>query len=177
MKKLMLLLLLCIAAKLQAQQTYTVSMTGMGPFKINMKKAELEKLLGTEITLKDILKEEWNFDTLSFNYNGAPFTFVFDKLFKDDKNYDVIVREITSSAPGLKTPSGIAIGDDKIKIINAYELYTIWIVPDYEKDYFTRSKTNTSIWVQGEESGNTIIFHLCMNKVASISVTWNENYD
>jgi len=152
-------------------------MNGIGPFKLNMKKAEVEKILGKEIKLKNLLKEDWNYDTLSYEYNSTPFSFVFDRQSIDDKNYDVILREVKSSNPSLKTPSGITIGDDKIKIVNTYEAYTIWIVPDYENDYTTRSKTKSSIWVQGDDTGNTIIFHMYMNKVESISVTWNENYD
>lgn len=178
MKKLFTLLFLLATINIYAQQqTYTVSMTGIGPFKLNMKKADVEKVLGKEIKLRNLLKEEWNYDTLSYDYNGATFTFVFDRQFIDDKKYDFIVREIKSNSPSLKTPSGITIGDDKLKIINTYELCTIWIVPDYENDYTSRSKTKASIWVQGDNSGNVIIFRMFMNKVESISVTWNESYD
>lgn len=160
-----------------AQQTYSVTMNGIGPFKLNMKKTELEKVLGKEIKLKNVLKENWNYDTLSYDYNNIPFTFVFDRQSIDDKNYDVVVREIKSNSTLLKTPSGITIGDDKIKIINTYEAFTIWIVPDYENDYTSRSKTKATIWIQSDDAGNTIQFHMNMNKVESISVTWNENYD
>jgi len=168
---------LFVATGSYAQQTYSVTMNGIGPFKLNMKKAEVEKILGKEIKLKNLLKEDWNYDTLSYEYNSIPFSFVFDRQSIDEKNYDVILREVNSNATALKTPSGITIGDDKIKIVNTYETYTIWIVPDYENDYTTRSKTKSSIWVQGDDTGNTIIFHMYMNKVESISVTWNENYD
>jgi hypothetical protein len=152
-------------------------MNGIGPFKINMKKADVEKILGEEIKLQNLLKEAWTYDTLTYDFNSIPFSFVFDRQSSDDNKYDVILREVKSSATSLKTPSGITIGDDKIKIVNTYEAYTIWIIPDYENDYTSRSKTKTSVWIQGDDTGNVIIFHLYMNKVESISVTWDENYD
>jgi hypothetical protein len=125
MKKYFLLLFLFVTAHSYAQQTYSVTLNGIGPFKLNMKKAEIEKLLGKEIKLKNILKENWNYDTLSYDYNNIPFTFVFERQPIDDKSYDVVVREIKSNSTLLKTPSGITIGDDKIKIINTYEAFTI----------------------------------------------------
>ncbi|CAN5659045.1 hypothetical protein BH10BAC2_BH10BAC2_01540 [soil metagenome] len=172
-----MLLALFIATHSYAQQTYSVTMNGIGPFKLNMKKAEVEKVLGKEIKLHNLLKEAWNYDTLTYSYNDIPFTFVFDRQSIDDKNYDIILREVKSSSAALKTPSGITIGDDKIKIITTYEAYSIWIIPDYENDYTSRSKTRATIQIQGEETGNVIIFHMYMNKVESISVSWNENYD
>ena len=172
-----MLLILFVAAKVYAQQTYSVTMSGIGPFKLNMKKGEVEKILGKEIKLQNLLKEAWNYDTVTYDYNSVPFTFVFDRQSIDDKKYEVILRAVKSSSSILKTPSGITIGDDKIKIVNTYEAYTIWIIPDYENDYTSRSKTRTSVWIQGDDTGNVIIFHLYMNKVESISVTWDENYD
>ena len=177
MKQFLLLLLLCITSLSYAQQTYSVTMNGIGPFKLNMKKAEVEKVLGEEVKLKNLLKENWNYDTLSYDYNNIPFTLVFDRQSVDEKNYDIILREIKSNSTLLKTPSGITIGDDKINIVNTYEAFTIWIVPDYENDYTSRSKTRATIWIQSEDAGNTIQFHMYLNKVESISVTWNENYD
>jgi len=115
---------------MHSKQTYSVTMNGIGPFKLNMKKAEVEKILGKEIKLQNLLKEAWNYDTLTYNYNDVPFTFVFDRQSIDDKKYDVILREIKASSPVLKTPSGITMGDDKMKIINTYEAYSIWIIPD-----------------------------------------------
>lgn len=165
------------AAHCIAQQTYSVTMNGIGPFKLNMKKAEVEKILGKDIKLNNLLKEAWNYDTVTYDYNGILFSFVFDRQPIDDATYEVIMREVGGSSNLLKTPSGITIGDDKIKIINTYDAYSIWIIPDYENDFASRSKTRASIWVQGDDTGNVIIFHMYMNKVESVCVTWNENYD
>jgi len=118
MKKFLSLLLLFTATGSYAQQTYTVTMNGIGPFKLNMKKAEVEKIPGKEIKLKNLLKENWNYDTVTYDYNSVPFTFVFDRQSIDDKNYEVILRAVKSSSSTLKAPSGITIGDDKIKIVN-----------------------------------------------------------
>ena len=73
----------------------------------------------------------------------------------------------------MKTRSGIGIGDDKYKIISTYEGYTIWIMPEYENNYTTKSKTKSSIWLHGD-SRNVIIFYLNNNKVTGMSVTYFE---
>ena len=177
MKKFLILLLIIISAKNYAQESYSITMNGIGNFKLGMKKADAEKLLSQEIKLHNLLKEDWVYDTIACSYKDLQLSLVFDRQSLDDKKYDIVLREVMSNSTNIKTPSGITIGDDKLKIINTYEAYTIWIIPDYENNYTTRSKTLSSIWVHGDESGNVIIFHMNMNKVQSVSVTYNENYD
>ena len=65
MKNILLPILLFAITCSYAQQTYTVTMNGIGPFKLNMKKSAVEKLLGKEIKIQKILKENWSYDTLS----------------------------------------------------------------------------------------------------------------
>lgn len=177
MKKITALLFLCFSLNALAQNAYKVTMNGIGPFKIGMTTVEVEKLTGTKLKLVNLLKEEWAFDSLNIMYNDLPCTLVFDKQFGENNKEQLILREVKSKSNLIATPSGITIGDDKLKIINTYTQYTIWIIPAYENDYKSRSTTNTDIMVLGDETGNIILFHLYMNKVASISVTYNDNYD
>lgn len=177
MKKISALLFLCFSLNAFTQTPYKVSMNGIGPFKIGMQGNEVEKLTATKLKFVNLLKEEWTFDTLSITYNDLPCTLVFDKQFGENDKQQLVLREVYSKSNLIATPSGITIGDDKLKIINTYTQYTVWIVPAYENDYKSRSTTNTDIMVHGDETGNIIIFHLYMNKVTSISVTYNENYD
>lgn len=177
MKLFTLLLFVCFSSFVCAQNSLSVTMSGIGNIKIGMKLADVEKLSGQSIKLNNILKDDWTYDTVATNINDVDFSLVFDREYVDEKKYDITLKEIGSSNPALKTKSGITIGDDKLKIISTYEAYTMWIVPDYENDYTTRSKTKTTIFLFGDNTGNTILFHLFMNKVESISVAVSEGYD
>jgi hypothetical protein len=155
--------------------TTTVSMAGIGDVKVGMKKADLEKLLNSPIQLKNLLKkEDWSRDTVNCTYKNIPMQVVFDKSYVDENKSDIVVWEVKSSGPQLKTRSGIGIGDDKYKIISTYEGYTIYIMPEYENNYTTKSKNKSTIWLHGDDSGMVIIFYLTDNKVTAICVTYNE---
>ncbi|HRH58957.1 MAG TPA: hypothetical protein PL045_00165 [Chitinophagaceae bacterium] len=177
MKNILILLSFFVSFSAAAQTSYKVTMSGIGPFKINMKSGEVEKLTGSKLAFNNLLKEEWTFDTINISYNGLPLMLVFDKQYDEKNNSQFTLREVASNSVSVATPSGITIGDDKLKIINTYTQYTIWIVPAYVNDYKERSTTNADIMVFGDETGNLIVFHLYMNKVASIGVTYNEGYD
>lgn len=174
----LVLFFLLLAIEATAQTSATFSMNGIGPFKLNMKKSAVEQLTGKPVQLSNLLREDWNFDTVACSAGGLEVQLVFDRQYSNDKDYEYIVRGIISRSPSLKTPSGIAIGDDKFKIITAYEAYTLWIVPDWEDEAYTRrSKTKSSVYLQGDESGNVIIFMLEYNRVTGMTVTWGEAYD
>lgn len=158
MKYFPLLPLLALTFFANAQASLIVNMTGIGNIKLGMKKADMEKLTGQPIRLGNLLKEDWNFDTVTAKINDADFTLVFERQYTDDKNYDISLREVGSSNTALKTKSGVGIGDDKYKIISTYEGYTIWIVPDYEKDYTVRSKTKTTIYLFGDNTAMSSCF-------------------
>lgn len=177
MKLFPLLLFICFSSLVHGQNSLNVTMNGIGNLKIGMRQADVEKLSGLPIKLNNILKDDWTYDTIATRINGVDFSLVFDREYVDEKKYDVTLKEIGSSDPALKTKSGITIGDDKLKIISTYEAYTMWIVPDYENGYTTRSKTKTTIFLFGDNTGNTILFHLFMNKIESISVAVSEGYD
>ena len=113
-------------------------------------------------------------DSANCIYNGLSLSIVFEKQEASNKS-ELVVWEVKSSHPQLKTRSGIGIGDDKLKIISTYDNYTIYIMPDYDDANFTiKSKTKSTIWLHGDESGKVIIFYMTNNKVTCMSVTYNE---
>ena len=113
-------------------------------------------------------------DSANCIYNGLSLSIVFEKQEASNKS-ELVVWEVKSSHPQLKTRSGIGIGDDKLKIISTYDNYTIYIMPDYDDANFTiKSKTKSTIWLHGDESGKVIIFYMTNNKVTGMSVTYNE---
>ncbi len=178
-KELLTVLFACISFTLVAQTgNYTVNMKGIADFKIGMKKTEVEKLLGQPLKLKNLLiKDEWTRDTILHKYKELDISLVFDKQFVEDNKTEIVLWQAFSSSPLIKTPSGITIGDDKIKIITTYDGYTIHIAPDYEDNFTVKSKTKSTVYLYGDEGGNQICFYLDKNKVYAIGVSYMEEYD
>lgn len=176
MRWITFLIFLCFYITSSAQtSSYLVSMNGIGDIKLGMKKTELERLLKQPIKLSRLaLNDGYSPDTINCKYNGLDILIVFQKEEVNEQK-EIIVWEVKSFSPELKTRSGIAIGDDKLKIISTYEGYTIHIMPEYEgPDYTIKSKTRSTVWLHGEESGKVIIFHLSNNKVTGMSVVYDE---
>jgi len=175
--KLLSALLFIFSSTVATAQTSagTVTMAGIGDIKLGMKKAEFEKLLNQTFKLPHLTSKNDNSyqDTVHISYKGMEADVIFQKEYSDNDKYDIAIWEIKSNSPQLKTKSGIGIGDDKYKIIKVYEGYVIWIMPQYENNYTTKSKTKSSVWLH-DDSGNVIIFYLDNNKVTGMSVTYFE---
>ncbi|MGZ5287114.1 MAG: hypothetical protein ACXWB9_08025 [Flavisolibacter sp.] len=170
----LLLLLLLLANCVNAQNSPVVTMGGIGDFKVGMTKDQVEKLTGSPLKLVRLLKEEdWERDTLEIVYKNVPYQIIMDKDYMNEKSTGFIVYEIKSNGPTLKTKSGISIGDHKLRIISAYEGYMIYILPEYENDYKTKSKTRSTVWLHGDD-GKLIVFYLNNNKVTGFSVMFDE---
>jgi hypothetical protein len=127
-------------------QTPIVTMAGIGDIKLGMKKAEFEKLMNQTYKWPNLTQKKTDYyqDTIPINYKGLEADVIFQKEYNENNREDIAVWEIRSSSDQLKTRSGIGIGDDKYKIISTYEGYTIWIMPEYENNYTTKSKTKSS---------------------------------
>ena len=172
MKYLPILLLTSVQAF--SQTVPTVSLAGIGDIKVGMKKADLEKLTGQPVKLVKLLKkEDWERDTINLTYKDVPYQVILDKDYINENSQGFIVYEVKSNAGSLKTKSGVGIGDDKLKIVSTYQDYMIQIMPEYENDYTTKSKTRSTVWLFGED-GKVIIFYLTHNKITGFSVMYNE---
>lgn len=177
MKKVFFFVLLVISFSAKAQNTdYIVSMNGIGPLKLGMTKATLEKVLGKKITLKNLLDKENGYaDTIKTKYKSIDVILYIGRQYIDENTEEIVLQSIRSSSPLCKTKSGIAIGDDKMKIINVHENDMLYIWPDFEDDTYTkRSKTKSIINVSTDNNENTIIFYLVNKKVVSFEVTYYE---
>jgi hypothetical protein len=149
-------------------------MNGIGEIRLGMTKSELEKITGQPVKLVKLLKkEDWERDTINIIYKDVPYQVILDKDYINEKSKGFIVYEVKSNSAMLKTKSGIGIGDDKLKIISTYDGYTIQIMPEYENDFTTKSKTRSTIWLHSED-GKLIVFYLTNNKVTGFSVMYDE---
>lgn len=173
--KLLSTTLFLVFSLLSFAQTPTVSMAGIGDIKLGMKKTEIEKLLNQKLQLPHLTAKDSDYyqDTVHINYKGMEADVMFQKEYNENDKYDIVVWEVRSNSPQLKTKSGVGIGDDKYKIISTYEGYIIWIMPQYENDYTVKSKTKSSVWLHGDNA-SIIIFYLDNNKVTGMSVTYFE---
>lgn len=173
--KLLSTTLFLVFSLLSFAQTTTVSMAGIGDIKLGMKKADFENLVNQKFQLPHLTAKDSDYyqDTVHINYKGMEADVMFQKEYNEKDKYDIVVWEIRSNSPQLKTKSGVGIGDDKYKIISTYEGYVIWIMPQYENNYTVKSKTKSSVWLHGDNA-SIIIFYLDKNKITGMSVTYFE---
>lgn len=178
MKPLYILVFVGLSYFAKAQtSSFTITMNGIEELKLGMKKEELEKLINQNISLShpDRRGVAPLLDTVHINYKGLETDIVFAKQYTGENSYDLIIQEIECNSDMLRTKKGICIGDDKLKVINTYEGFTLWLVPGYLDDsYTTKSKNRSSIWLHGDTTDSAIIFRLENNKVVSMSVCYYE---
>ncbi|HEU4470141.1 MAG TPA: hypothetical protein VFR58_03580 [Flavisolibacter sp.] len=170
-----LLLIFLFGTSIAQTNSLTVSMSGIGEIRVGMKKEQLEKLTGKSLKPVNLRKtDDWQRDTVSFVYKDIAYEVMLDRDPLDAENKSFVVYEVKSSGAQLKTRSGIAIGDDKLKIVSTYQDFTMHIAPDYEQNYTVKSKTRSVVTLYGDESNTVIVFYLTNNKVTGFSVMYNE---
>ena len=176
MKGFLIFPLLLLSILSYSQDAPLVSMNGIGEIRIGMKKAALEKLLNKPLPLMHFGRknDESYEDTAHVVYKGIDMDVFFQQEYGEDKKVSITVSGVRSSSPLLKTRSGITIGDDKIKVITTYESYTMNLVPEYETDGTTKSKTRSTIWLLSDQGSTAIMFHLTNNRITGFSVRANE---
>ncbi|MCX6316465.1 MAG: hypothetical protein NTW29_04195 [Bacteroidetes bacterium] len=179
MKKLLLLLLIAVAQQIAAQNTdNTIQANGIGPYKLGMKKAAIEKIWGKKIQLKNLLTEEGWQDTITVKYKNTDLQLYLQKSYADSAQFDIVLDGIKVFSPLFKTKAGVGVGDDKLKVINAYEFNSVSIWPEFEDDEFTRrSKTRAIMYVYFDKEGSSFVFHLLNKKVTAIEIGYAEEGD
>jgi hypothetical protein len=143
---------------------YLVSMYGIDSLKLGMSKSELEKLTGSPVKLVRIPAQN-GIDTISIKYRGADMTIMLDG--SSDSTAAVIA--IQTMHPSCRTANGIAVGSDKMKVIDAYEDFNKYVAPEYEI-YPKRSATKSVVAVTDTIESRAMVFHIINKKVASIEV-------
>lgn len=176
--KLILTLLICFITVAGYGQTpandYVVTLNGIGPFKLDMKKSEVEKILNQAIqTPHSSKKDDYDNDTVTLKYKEVDITFVFYKKSIDQTKTEISIYSISGKSPLFKTKSGVAPGDDKLKIISTYNDYNMNIYRAYDKNEkgdYVPSKTKWIILLMGENNPGTIEFKLDNNKLIEFTV-------
>jgi hypothetical protein len=169
-------LLLTLTATAQTNPSdYQVTLNGIGPFKINMKKTDVEKLLGTTIaTPHNSNKDSYVNDTVKIIYKDIDLSLVFYQNYIAQNKTELAIYAIQSSCPLLKTKSGIVTGDDKIKAVSTYDGYDMHISYEWNKNdkgEYKRSKNKSSIMLMGENTISVIFFKMTDNKITGFEVS------
>ena len=186
MKKLPVIFLLLAAAACSSKTNHTnapdnaitVSMKGIGDLKIGMKKESVEKMLKHKLVLPRLSPDSVNnyIDTVACKYKDIDYTLTFTREWQEDSSYITKLSTVSSNSPLLKTPSGIAIGDDLCKIAGAYEDHRINVSPTYDYTGYkpVRTKGKSTITLYDNDSENAITFYMNNNKVEGMDVAFYE---
>lgn len=147
---------------------YSVSWDGIDSLKLDMTKAELEKLLHTTLTFKHINVDEGGADTLGVQYKNMDFVIY---LEESDSQSVATLKGIKTENASCKTAAGLGVGADKIKVIDSYPDNKKYVTPEYE-EYPVRSATKSVVAVMDTASTSlrAIQFHIINKKVVAVEV-------
>jgi hypothetical protein len=151
---------------------YIVSTAGIGPFRLSMSKSAIEKILNAKLKLPKFDANNYDMDTVSVKYKGLDISMTFNLTTTEvDTVPQLRLFEVWSSSPQLITRSGVAIGDDKLKIITTYSQYRLDIIPDYDKVLHPK---RSAIYLYDYSTSNQLIFFLYDNLITGFGVAFNE---
>ncbi len=141
-----------------ASSTNVISTMRMGPFKLNMYKADVEKITGTQLIATD---HDDYLDTVNVAYSNSNYTLVFNREYNENEKAPVKMKlySIISSNTALKTKSGIGLGSTKAQILAAYDKFDINIYNDYQYKEKKNAKDKIQyITLQDFDAGTQIMF-------------------
>jgi hypothetical protein len=174
MKKLFFLFFIAFSIKASTQSNdYTLSFEGIGPIKIGMTQAELEKLLNKKFILKNALDTavSWN-DSATVKYKRIEVMLFFQRAYTAENIYYMYLIGLRTSSLLCKTKAGVGIGAEKLKIVTAYEANNILMGPQYESEDAAaiKSKTKYLITIKNDTWDRRISFYLSNKKTVAIEV-------
>ncbi len=172
MKKITTFLLLMLGVIVFGQN---ITPNQMGPFKVNAKLSEVEKISKQKIKFTKQQTEDYDYSKV-LTVNGIEYTLYFYDDYDDKGNVTgKILGSVSSKSPKLKTAEGIGIGSTKNDIISAYPFADLGVYYEVGEDG-VRSKTNCTVAVSSVNDSveGAYSFDIKDNKVAGITVS---NYD
>lgn len=176
MKKLISLLCIVYSLHTAAQNTdYTILPNGVGPYKLGINQSAIEKITGKKIKLKNLLTEEGWQDTVKVKYKNTDLELFLQRSYTDSVRYEIVLNGMKLNSPLYKTKAGVGIGDEKLKVITAYDYHSVSFWPEFEDEEYTRrSKTKAVLYVYFDKEGCSLIFHMLNKKVTAIEISYAE---
>lgn len=178
MKKSILLIISFLIASLSfGQNVLSVTTSRMGPFKILMKKCDVEKVLNKKLQLK--FDKNNNPLPVDVNYKDINLKFEFSNQSFNENPDSLEIFTISTKDTRVKTPSGLGVGNTKMHLINAYsDKYEINIYSPYEQNHSTgeyeKSKLKRRFSLNDNELSTHLNFDMMNNEVVEISLEYYE---
>lgn len=167
MKKIIQLYLFVLACSFISAQDFEVSTLRMGPYKISMEQADVEKTSGTKMKVIDGTAKN------AIKYGGEILSIDFYSTYMIDTKKDIVsVLGISTTSKKFKTKSGIGVGSTRDDLINAFRNHSSFSVsPSWDEDG-KRSPQDTGYFVLNDETaGTNLSFKFVNNVVTEISVS------
>jgi len=178
MKKLFLLIAIFFQVEFSfCQKSIPFSIESIGPFKLEMRKIEVEKILNKKINIS--LTEGNIPSAINVTYRNCVLTLEFENR-ENNKNLDSLTLcTIKTKSKNFKTLSGIGIGSTKLDLFNAYsDDYEIFMYHVFErniiKDTYYRVRDKNTFRVRNYDVNTQLEFSLYKNKVTEIALQFNE---
>jgi len=171
MKKLFFILFISFVLKGNAQnKDYVIDMNGIGALKIGIPQVEIEKIIKQKLFLKNALDTaiSWQ-DSATAKYKNITLLLFFQRQYTADNVYYMYLIGISTRNSLCKTVRGIGIGDDKLKVTEAYKKDDIEMGPEYD-DQRNAIKNKYIITLNNHSGKRMMVFYLRNKKVVEIKV-------
>lgn len=129
-KSLAICVLMSLLISTVNAQIQLVTTTRMDELKILLPVDSVNKILGTNIKLKQDGRD-FNYDTLNVLFKADSVRLVFSKFINNKNKLETSLVSIYSNGKTLKTKSGLKPGDNKFDIIKKLDGSTMRIAPDW----------------------------------------------
>lgn len=169
MKKIIPLLVFLLTFSFISAQDFEVSTLRIGPYKISMEQAEVEKISGTKMKVIDGTAKN------GIKYNGEILSIDFYSTYLSEAKPDVVsILGISTTSKKFKTKSGIGVGSMRDDLINAFKNHSSFSVTPSWDENGKRSLKDTGYFVLNDETAGTALsFKFVDNIVTEISVSIN----
>ena len=162
-------------------QELTASTLKLGPFSLDMKNTDVDKICGKKITVIELKKASEDYEkALVVTVNGVKYSLDFYKNTDGDGKEDgtFTLTKIKCSDSKMKTKSGIAIGMEKFAVLKkldemnvGFEFYKNL---NYDNDGKPTNKFYEYIKIYDTKAGKTLTLNLEDGKVKSFELYYDE---
>lgn len=168
-------------SKNSTAQDVIASTIKLGPFSLEMKLTEVEKICNKKFSKAElkIPTEEYE-KTMTVVANGVKYELRFKDSYNKDGNKDggFEITGVKSTDSKLKTKSGIAIGMNKYEIIKKLDGMNIGFeyrkYPKYDKDGNTTKAFIETITINDTQAGRSLTLNIKNEKVESFELFFDE---
>lgn len=171
MKKLTLLFTLLFFALNFAQESFDISTTRIGPYRISMKADDAEKLAGKKLLQYD----DWDKNNVVI-FQGEKIEVKIQNTYINDKENNVpSVYSLSTKSPKFRTKRNMGVGNTKYELLEAYKDFPNFSLNQAWDDKGEKmSKTMSYFNITDVDASTELQFKLENNVVTEVSIYINE---